>query len=74
MEISEPKSRVLIVTPQNDYWPRNRAETTMSRYVTTFTDKLASRTAQAHKNEITLKSHILNTFMAVNSDLLDSTA
>ena len=59
---------------KNDYWPRNRAETTMSRYVTTFTDKLASRNVQAQKNEITLKCHILNIFMAVNADLQDSAA
>ena len=59
---------------RNDYWPRNRAETTMSRYVTTFTDKLASRNVQAQKNEITLKCHILNVLMAVNGDFQDSAA
>jgi hypothetical protein len=59
---------------KNDYWQRNRAETTMSRYVTTFTDRLASRNLQSQKNEITLKCHILNALMAVNSDLQESAA
>ncbi len=59
---------------KNGYWDRNRAETTMSRYVTTFTDRLASRNVQSQKNEITLKCHILNIFMAENGDLRDSAA
>lgn len=59
---------------KNGYWDRNRAETTMSRFVTTFTDTLSSRTVQAQKNEITLKCHILNIFMAVNGELQDSAA
>ena len=59
---------------KNNYWDRNRAETTMSRYVTTFTDRLASRNIQSQKNEITLKCQILNTFMAVNGNLQDSAA
>lgn len=59
---------------KNGYWDRNRAETTMSRYVTTFDDKLASRNVQAQKNEITLKCHILNIFMAVNGESQDSAA
>jgi hypothetical protein len=40
---------------RNDYWARNRVETTMSRYVTTFTDRLSSRNIQAQKNEIVMK-------------------
>ena len=59
---------------KNGYWNRNRAETTMSRFVTTFTDRLSSRNVQSQKNEITLKCHILNTLMAVSSDLQDSAA
>lgn len=59
---------------KNDYWDRNRAETTMSRFITTFTDRLASRNVKSQKNEIILKCHILNIFMAVNSDLQDSAA
>jgi hypothetical protein len=59
---------------KNGYWDRNRAETNMSRYVTTFDDRLASRNVQAQKNEITLKCHILNIFMAQNDDLQDSAA
>jgi hypothetical protein len=59
---------------KNDYWQRNRAETTMSRYTTTFTDKLASRNVQSQKNEITLKCHILNIFMSVNNEPQDSAA
>ncbi len=46
----------------------------MSRYVTTFTDQLASRNIQSQKNEIALKCHILNIFMAVNNDLQGSAA
>ena len=59
---------------KNNYWDRNRAETTMSRFVTTFTDRLTSRNVKSQKNEITLKCHILNTFMAVSGDLQDSAA
>jgi hypothetical protein len=59
---------------KNDYWQRNRAETTMSRFVTTFTDRLASRNVQSQKNEIILKCHILNTLMAVHADSHDSAA
>jgi Transposase DDE domain len=59
---------------KNDYWSRNRAETTMSRFVTTFTDRLASRNVKSQKNEIILKCHTLNTFMAVNGNLQDSAA
>ena len=59
---------------KNDFWDRNRAETTMSRFVTTFDDKLLSRNVKSQKNEITLKCHILNIYMAVNSCLQDSAA
>lgn len=58
----------------NDYWDRNRAEATMSRFITTFDDKLASRTFQSQKNEVVLKCRILNIFMAINGDLQDSAA
>ena len=59
---------------KNSYWDRNKAETTMSRFTTTFDDKLASRTVQSQKNEIILKCHILNIFMAVNGESRDSAA
>lgn len=59
---------------KNDYWDRNRVETTMSRFVTTFTDKLSSRTVQAQQNEIVIKCHILNILMAVNEPVQDSAA
>ena len=59
---------------KNDFWDRNRAETTMSRFVTTFDDKLLSRNVKSQKKEITLKCHILNIYMAVNSCLQDSAA
>lgn len=59
---------------KNGYWDRNRVEATMSRFITTFDDKLVSRTVQSQKNEITLKCHILNIFMAINDDLQDSAA
>ena len=59
---------------KNDYWARNRAETTMSRYVTTFTDSLTSRNVKSQKNEIILKCHILNILMAINGNLQDSAA
>lgn len=59
---------------KNDYWDRNKAETTMSRYNTAFTDKLSSRNVKSQKNEITLKCHILNIFMTVNDCPWDSAA
>ena len=59
---------------KNNYWDRNRAETTMSRYVTSFTDRLSSRIVQAQQNEIVIKCHILNFLMVVNGSLLDSAA
>ena len=59
---------------KNNYWDRNRAETTMSRYVTNFTDRLSSRSVQAQQNEIIIKCHILNISMAANGNLRDSAA
>jgi hypothetical protein len=59
---------------KNDYWQRNRVETTMSRYVTTYGDRMSSRTVQAQKNEIVIKCHILNRFMAANGLDKDSAA
>lgn len=59
---------------KNDYWDRNRVETTMSRFVTTFTDRLSSRTVQAQQNEIIMKCHILNIFMSANQFPQDSAA
>lgn len=59
---------------KNDYWDRNRVETTMSRFVTTFSDKLSSRTVQAQQNEIIIKCHILNIMMAGNQYAQDSAA
>ena len=46
----------------------------MSRYVTTYGDRMSSRTVQAQKNEIVIKCHILNRFMAANGVYKDSAA
>ena len=46
----------------------------MSRFVTTLTDSLSSRTVQAQKNEIVMKCHILNILMAANQAYQDSAA
>lgn len=59
---------------KNGYWNRNRVETTMSRFITTFSDRLASRTVQAQQNEIVMKCHILNILMAANEEFRDSAA
>ena len=59
---------------KNNYWDRNLVETTMSRFVTTFSDRLSSRTVQAQKNEIVMKCHILNILMAANQAYQDSAA
>jgi len=59
---------------KNDYWQRNRVETTMSRYVTTFGDRMSARNVQAQENEIAIKCHILNIFMAANGAHQDSAA
>jgi IS5 family transposase len=45
---------------KNKYWDRNRAETMMSRFKTTFSGTLASRKVESQKNEIMLKCKILN--------------
>ena len=50
------------------YWHRNKVETTMSRFITKFDDRLSSRTVQAQKNEIVIKCHILNVLMAANDN------
>jgi hypothetical protein len=57
-----------------EYWPRNRAESTMSRYKTTFTGTLSSRKVQSQKNEIVLKCKILNMFAALTVPPLDYAA
>jgi len=59
---------------KNDYWQRNKVETTMSRFVTTFSDRISSRKVQSQKNEIILKCQILNIFMAQNNVYQDSAA
>jgi hypothetical protein len=58
---------------KNDYWQRNKVETTMSRFVTAFSDRLSSRTVETQKNEIAIKCHLLN-IMASNNNLQDSAA
>jgi hypothetical protein len=57
-----------------EYWPRNRAESTMSRFKTTFTGTLSSRKVQSQKNEIILKCQILNLFAANTVSPLDNAA
>jgi Transposase DDE domain len=57
-----------------EYWPRNRAESTMSRFKTTFTGTLSSRKVQSQKNEIVLKCQILNMFAAITVSPLDNAA
>ncbi len=59
---------------KNNYWERNRVETTMSRFVNTFSDKLSARTVQAQNNEIIFKCNILNIMMASNQFTQDSAA
>lgn len=56
------------------YWQRNRVETTMSRFVTKFTDRLSAKTVQAQQNEIVIKCRILNILMAANDNLQDRAA
>ena len=56
------------------YWPRNRAESTMSRFKTTFTGTLSSRKVNSQKNEIGLKCKILNMFAALTVPPLDNAA
>lgn len=50
---------------KNEYWSRNRAETTMSRFKTTFSGRLSSRKVKSQKNEVVLKCAILNIFTNV---------
>ena len=52
---------------KNDYWERNRSETTMSRFVTTFSGTLSSRKVESQKNEILLKCGILNAFAHITA-------
>ena len=59
---------------KNNYWDRNRVETTMSRFITSFGDRLASRTVQAQKNEIVIKCNLLNIMMSANESIQDSAA
>lgn len=56
------------------YWSRNRAESTMSRFKTTFTGTLSSRKVKSQKNEIVLKCKILNMFAALTVPTLDNAA
>jgi methyl coenzyme M reductase gamma subunit len=56
------------------YWPRNRSESTMSRFKTTFTGTLSSRKVKSQKNEIVLKCKILNIFAALTVPTLDNAA
>jgi hypothetical protein len=50
---------------KNDYWDRNRAETTISRFKTAFSGTLSSRKVTSQKNEIVLKCAILNIFAGI---------
>ena len=59
---------------KNNYWDRNRVETTMSRFVTLFGDRLLSRTVQAQKNEIVIKCKLLNIMMVANEVTQDGAA
>jgi IS5 family transposase len=57
---------------KNDYWDRNRSETTISRFKTTFSGTLSSRKVASQKNEITLKCAILNIFAGITIPLRDN--
>jgi len=59
---------------KNGYWDRNRAETTMSRFITTFSGTLSSRKVISQKNEIRLKCSILNIFAGITMPLQDNAA
>lgn len=59
---------------KNSYWDRNRAETTMSRFKTTFSGTLASRKVESQQNEIIIKCEILNKFASITMPLQDSAA
>tara|TARA_B110000503_G_scaffold87560_1_gene132973 strand:+ start:59 stop:1009 length:951 start_codon:yes stop_codon:yes gene_type:complete len=56
------------------YWARNRAESTMSRFKTTFSGSLSSRKTKSQKNEIALKCKILNMFAGLTLPSLDNAA
>ena len=60
-----PEKGVYAWANKNKYWDRNRAETTMSRFKTTFSGTLSSRKVESQKNEITLKCAILNIFAGI---------
>ncbi len=57
-----------------DYWARNRAESTMSRFKTTFSGSLSSRKVESQQNEIMLKCKILNMFAKLTIPPLDNAA
>ena len=54
------------------YWARNRVESTMSRFKTTFSGSLSSRKVESQKNEIILKCKILNMFTDLTLSPLDN--
>ena len=56
------------------YWARNRAESTMSRFKTTFSGSLSSRKIKSQKNEIALKCKILNMSAGPAMSSLDNAA
>jgi len=56
------------------YWARNRAESTMSRFKTTFSGSLSSRKVESQKNEIILKCKILNIFAELTIPPLNNAA
>ena len=57
-----------------DYWVRNRAESIMSRFKTTFSGSLSSRKVESQKNEIALKCKTLNMFTNLTRTSLDNAA
>ncbi len=57
---------------KNGYWGRNRAETMMSRFKTTFSGSLASRKVESQQNEILLKCQILNILASNSGSLQES--
>ncbi len=59
---------------KNSYWDRNRVETTMSRFKTTFSGVLTSRKVASQKNEVILKCGILNKFANITMPLQDNAA
>ena len=59
---------------KHGYWARNRAESTMSRFKTTFSGSLLSRKVKSQKNEIMLKCKILNMFAELTIPPLNNAA